>query len=51
VAPNAAALSEKECENLRRFVRDGGGLVASYETAMFDEEAKPLGRFPARRIC
>lgn len=45
VAPNAAALSEKECANLRRFVRDGGGLVATYETAMCDEEGQPLADF------
>ena len=29
IAPNAAALSERECENLRAFVHAGGGLVAS----------------------
>lgn len=45
VAPNAAALSEKECENLRAFVRAGGGLVASYETSMYDEEGQPLPDF------
>jgi hypothetical protein len=45
VAPNAAALSEKECENLRKFVRGGGGLVATYETAMYDEEGQPLADF------
>ncbi len=45
VAPNAAALSEKECENLRSFVRAGGGLVASYETSLYDEEGQPLKDF------
>ncbi len=45
VAPNAAALSERECENLRAFVRAGGGLVASYETSLFDEEGQPLPDF------
>ena len=45
VAPNAAALSEKECENLRRFVQGGGGLVASYETSLYDEEGQPLPDF------
>lgn len=64
IAPNAAALSERECENLRAFVRAGGGLVATYETAMYDEEGQPLpdfrlgdlfnahkvGEFDARRI-
>ncbi len=45
IAPNAAALSERECENLRAFVHAGGGLVASYETAMYDEEGQPLPDF------
>lgn len=45
VAPNAAALSEKECENLRRFVHAGGGLVASYETSLYDEEGQALPDF------
>jgi hypothetical protein len=45
VAPNAAALSKKECEQLRRFVSAGGGLVATYETAMYDEEGQPLADF------
>lgn len=47
LAPNAAALSEKECANLRRFVGDGGGLVASYETGMYDEWGQPLKDFRA----
>ena len=45
VAPNAAALSEKECDNLRRFVHAGGGLVATFETSMCDEEGQPLQDF------
>ena len=37
VLPNIAALSLAQCQQLRRFVQNGGGLVASYETSLYDE--------------
>lgn len=40
VLPNCAAMSAAEMETLRRFVRDGGGLVATYETSRYDEQGK-----------
>lgn len=45
VVPNAAALSQAECDALRRFVNAGGGLVATGETSMYDEEGQPLPDF------
>jgi hypothetical protein len=38
--PNCAAMSDAEMDTLRRFVRDGGGLVATYETSRYDEHAR-----------
>jgi hypothetical protein len=38
VLPNVAALSDAQCAQLRDFVRAGGGLVASWETSLFDEK-------------
>jgi beta-galactosidase GanA len=35
--PNVACLSDRAAEVVRRFVRQGGGLVASFETGLFDE--------------
>jgi Hypothetical glycosyl hydrolase 6/Beta-galactosidase trimerisation domain len=35
--PNIAALSDEQCANLRAFVERGGGLVATYETSLYDE--------------
>lgn len=35
--PNCAAMSDAEAETVRRFVREGGGLVATYETSLYDE--------------
>ena len=37
ILPNIAALSMKQCEQVRQFVAAGGGLVATHQTSMFDE--------------
>jgi len=43
--PNCASLSEAETETVRKFVRNGGGLVATYETSLYDEHARPRENF------
>jgi hypothetical protein len=37
VFPNIAALSDRQCGQVREFVERGGGLVATYETSLYDE--------------
>jgi type 1 glutamine amidotransferase len=37
VMPNAACLNETQAEEIRAFVKQGGGLVATYETSLYDE--------------
>src|SRR5215831_5963708 len=37
VLPNIAALSTAQCGQLRDYVRRGGGIVATYETSLYDE--------------
>ena len=37
VLPNIAALSDKQCTQLRNYVRDGGSIVATHETSLYDE--------------
>ncbi len=37
ILPNIAALSDEQCAQLRAFVERGGGLVATYETSLYDE--------------
>jgi hypothetical protein len=37
ILPNIAALSDQQCRQLREFVERGGGLVATYETSLYDE--------------
>jgi hypothetical protein len=34
---NSACLSEAQCDQIRRFVRDGGTVIATHETSLFDE--------------
>ncbi len=38
ILPNVAALSAAQCEQLRRFAHRGGGLLATGETSLFDED-------------
>jgi hypothetical protein len=37
ILPHIAALSDAQCEQLRAFVRRGGGLIATHETSLCDE--------------
>jgi len=40
ILPNVAALSDAQCDQLRQYVQQGGSLLATYETSLYDE----LGR-------
>ncbi len=40
ILPNAACLSDDQCVAVRRFVEAGGGLVADFETALYDERGR-----------
>ena len=37
ILPNIAALSTQQCDQLRAFVEQGGSIVATYETSLYDE--------------
>jgi Hypothetical glycosyl hydrolase 6/Beta-galactosidase trimerisation domain len=45
ILPNVAALSDEQCAQLRSFVKGGGGLVATYETSLCDEQGNPRTDF------
>lgn len=50
VLPNAACLDEKQTEAIDRFVKNGGGLVASLDTSLFDEYGSPRDNFSLARV-
>jgi len=37
ILPNIAALSDAQCAQLRTFAEQGGGLIATHETSLYDE--------------
>ncbi|HVK11632.1 MAG TPA: hypothetical protein VM597_22870 [Gemmataceae bacterium] len=45
VLPNVACLSDRAAEVVRRFVKAGGGLVATFETSRYDADFKKRDDF------
>jgi hypothetical protein len=45
ILPNILALSDAQCDQLRRFVARGGGIVATSETSLCDETGAPRANF------
>jgi hypothetical protein len=37
ILPNIAALSTQQCDQIRAYVEQGGSIVATYETSLYDE--------------
>lgn len=40
ILPNIAQLSDEQCNHLRKFVENGGSILATYETSLYDEDGK-----------
>jgi putative glycosyl hydrolase-like family 6 (GHL6) protein/glycosyl hydrolase family 42 (putative beta-galactosidase) len=45
ILPNVACLSDGQCDELRAFVRGGGGLISTFETSLYDESGAPRTDF------
>ncbi len=45
ILPNVAALSNAQCNQLRKFTASGGSLVATFETSLYDEYGKERSDF------
>jgi hypothetical protein len=43
--PNIAMLSDRQCEQIRDYVKAGGSLMASFETSLYDENMKKRADF------
>lgn len=43
--PNVAALSDKQCGQLRDYAKAGGSLMAGFETSLYDEDLNPRSEF------
>lgn len=50
ILANTAALSDQQVAVLRKYVNQGGGLVATTETSLFDELGRPRGDFALRDL-
>ncbi len=45
ILPNCAVLSEKQCGQLRKFTKNGGSLLATFETSLYDENGNQRNNF------
>ena len=45
ILPNVAMLSDKQCRQIRDYVKAGGSLMASFETSLYDENLKAREEF------
>ena len=43
--PNSAFMSDHDIEIIKEYVKNGGGLIASFETSLFTETGEPRGDF------
>ncbi|MGH9617842.1 MAG: beta-galactosidase trimerization domain-containing protein, partial [Acidobacteriaceae bacterium] len=43
--PNIAMLSDRQCQQIRDYVRSGGSIMASFETGLYDENLQPRADF------
>ncbi|MCB0666436.1 MAG: beta-galactosidase trimerization domain-containing protein [Saprospiraceae bacterium] len=45
ILPNVAALSDQQCTRIKEFVRNGGNLIATFQTSLYDEEGTKKSNF------
>ena len=43
--PNIAMLSDRQCQQLREYVKSGGSIMASFQTSLFDENLNQRADF------
>jgi hypothetical protein len=45
ILPNIALLSDAQCKSFEQYVAQGGSLLATFETSLYDETGKPRSDF------
>ena len=50
ILPNTALLSEEQIKIIQEYVKGGGGLVASYETSLYDEKGRKRPDFGLKDV-
>jgi hypothetical protein len=45
ILPNIAAVSDRQCDQIRQYVAGGGRLLATYETSLYDEWGRQRSDF------
>jgi len=50
ILPNVACMSQEQIEQIERFVRQGGGLIATSETSLYDENYKERKGFALAEV-
>ncbi len=45
ILPNIAALSDKQCRQLKEYAEEGGSILATFETSLYDEEGRRRNDF------
>jgi hypothetical protein len=45
ILPNVAVLSESQCRAVREFVEQGGNLIATGQTSLYDQDGQPFSDF------
>ncbi len=45
ILPNIAVLSDEQCQVLIDYVKNGGGLVATFESSLYDEKGRKRSQF------
>lgn len=48
--PNAACLSEKQIRAIEKYVNNGGGLIATHETSLYDEKGERKKDFGLAKV-
>nr|MDO8132807.1 beta-galactosidase trimerization domain-containing protein [Candidatus Njordarchaeum guaymaensis] len=50
VLPNAACLSQADTLNIQRFVKNGGGVVATFRSSLFDDKGNQLSNLSLNEV-